>query len=286
MAVSPPFNLAETVPADDDFAAQFPGVERTFRDTVESWLLTEGNVQGRSAKRSFDWQGSSPSGTASVTTTFADVLGYMLQRFGTNNVQYLGVPPGTIVFTGGSSADEGYLHCDGSAVSRTTYARLFARIGTTFGAGDTTTTFNLPDVRGRVLAGYDAGAATGRLTSGGAGINSSVMGAAGGAQTVSLNITHIASFTPTGTITGTPSGTISGFNLASRDVLQGSLSGINCAVTASQATAFNSTMYQAGSGSVSVPLAGQTTLTMDALGGNQAHTNQPPTIVAFAQIKY
>src|SRR5690606_38542325 len=85
-----------------------------------------------------------------------------------------------------ATADVGWFHCNGAAVSRTTYAALFARIGTTYGVGDGSTTFNLPDLRGRVVAGYDAGAATGRLTSGGAGINSGVMGAAGGAQTHTL----------------------------------------------------------------------------------------------------
>ena len=53
----------------------------------------------------------------------------------------------------GSVAPQGYLVCDGSAVSRTTYAALFAAIGTTFGAGDESTTFNLPDLSGRVAIG-------------------------------------------------------------------------------------------------------------------------------------
>lgn len=55
-------------------------------------------------------------------------------------------------------ADE--LECDGSAVSRTTYAALFAAIGDTYGVGDGSTTFNLPDLRGQFLRGYDHGAGT------------------------------------------------------------------------------------------------------------------------------
>jgi len=51
----------------------------------------------------------------------------------------------------------GALLCDGSAVSRTTYANLFAAIGTTYGAGDGTTTFNVPDFRGRVIVGAGTG---------------------------------------------------------------------------------------------------------------------------------
>lgn len=61
-----------------------------------------------------------------------------------------GIPTGTILDYAGSSAPSGYLMCDGSAVSRTTYAALFGVIGTTYGAGDGSTTFNLPDCRGRV----------------------------------------------------------------------------------------------------------------------------------------
>lgn len=53
----------------------------------------------------------------------------------------------------GSSAPTGFLLCDGSAVSRTTYAELFALIGITYGAGDGSTTFNVPDLRGSVIIG-------------------------------------------------------------------------------------------------------------------------------------
>jgi microcystin-dependent protein len=63
------------------------------------------------------------------------------------------LPSGTILATAGPTADTGFLLCDGAAVSRTTYAALFARIGTAFGAGDGSTTFNLPDLRGRVPVG-------------------------------------------------------------------------------------------------------------------------------------
>jgi hypothetical protein len=56
-----------------------------------------------------------------------------------------------------SSPGGGWLFCDGSAVSRTTYAALFAKIGTTFGAGNGSTTFNVPDLRGQFVRGVDAG---------------------------------------------------------------------------------------------------------------------------------
>lgn len=66
--------------------------------------------------------------------------------------------PGMIIAYGGSAAPSGWLLCDGSAVSRTTYAALFAVISENFGQGDNSTTFNVPDLRGRFLRGVDGGA--------------------------------------------------------------------------------------------------------------------------------
>jgi microcystin-dependent protein len=66
-------------------------------------------------------------------------------------------PTGSIITFAGSTAPAGYLECDGSAVDRTTYATLFGVIGETFGAGDTTTTFNVPDLRGEFIRGWDDG---------------------------------------------------------------------------------------------------------------------------------
>ena len=62
-------------------------------------------------------------------------------------------PTGSIIMYGAATAPTGWLLCDGSAVSRTTYADLFAIIGTTFGAGNGSTTFNLPDLRDRFVVG-------------------------------------------------------------------------------------------------------------------------------------
>lgn len=62
-------------------------------------------------------------------------------------------PVGVIIPFAGTSVPTGYLLCNGAAVSRTNYANLFAAIGTLYGAGDGSTTFNLPDARDRVLQG-------------------------------------------------------------------------------------------------------------------------------------
>ena len=68
-------------------------------------------------------------------------------------------PTGSIITYGASTPPDGYLECDGSAISRATYADLFAVIGVNWGAGDGSTTFNIPDLRGEFLRGWDNGRA-------------------------------------------------------------------------------------------------------------------------------
>lgn len=87
------------------------------------------------------------------------------------------IPTGTILATARAAAPTGFLLCQGQAVSRTTYAVLFAAIGTTYGVGDGVTTFNLPDLRGRVPVGPDAGA--GRVSN---AWNPNLLGQGGGHQ--------------------------------------------------------------------------------------------------------
>lgn len=70
-------------------------------------------------------------------------------------------PAGIVLPFAGSTAPQGYLLCDGSAVSRTDYADLFAAIGTVYGAGDGSTTFNVPDLSGRVVIGVSQSHALG-----------------------------------------------------------------------------------------------------------------------------
>lgn len=69
----------------------------------------------------------------------------------------VGFPPGTIVTTAASSTPTGFVECNGSAISRTAYASLFTAIGTAFGAGDGSSTFNVPDLRGRCPIGAGTG---------------------------------------------------------------------------------------------------------------------------------
>lgn len=68
-----------------------------------------------------------------------------------------GIEPGTIAHFAANSTPAGWLKANGATVSRTTYAALFLAIGTTYGAGDGSTTFALPDLRGEFLRGFDDG---------------------------------------------------------------------------------------------------------------------------------
>lgn len=111
------------------------------------------------------------------------------------------LPTGTVVPFAGSAAPTGWLLCFGQTVSRTTYPDLFATIGTNYGSGDGSTTFTLPDMRGRVLAGKDdmGGTAASRLTSGVSGITATTLGATGGDERVHQHShSNTASFSGSG----------------------------------------------------------------------------------------
>ncbi len=87
-----------------------------------------------------------------VSRLFCDGVNISDETYNPNNDMV-----GMVAAFASNSAPTGWLAADGSAVSRTTYARLFSRIGTIYGAGNGTTTFNLPDGRGVFLRGFDAG---------------------------------------------------------------------------------------------------------------------------------
>ena len=104
---------------------------------------------------------------ANITTTVPVVLpGDPSNNLQASSKQYVdasatttlttAAPPGAITAFAASSPPTGWLTCDGSAVSRASYANLFAVIGTVWGVGDGSTTFNVPDLRGQFLRGYDS----------------------------------------------------------------------------------------------------------------------------------
>jgi len=115
-----------------------------------------------------------PADTAAV---YFDTNGNPVVRRPDGTIAHLGVPPGTIAFTGGNTADVGWMLCNGQALSRENYPALFAKFGVIHGSGNGVDTFNIPDLRGRVIAHVDGGA--GRLTANGLG-TAAVLSAEGG----------------------------------------------------------------------------------------------------------
>lgn len=98
-----------------------------------------------------------------------------------------GVPSGSIMDFAGATLPIGWLFCNGNAVSRVTYAGLYGAIGTTYGKGDGSTTFNLPNCMGRVRVGAGAGA----------GLSNRVLAAIGGEELHVLSVNEMASHTHT-----------------------------------------------------------------------------------------
>lgn len=91
----------------------------------------------------------------------------------------------------------------GQAISRTTYSALFALTSTIFGIGDGSTTFNLPDLRGRAVFGLDnmGGSTAGRITNSGSSIVGTTPGATGGSEAITISVGQLPTFTPTGVVT-------------------------------------------------------------------------------------
>lgn len=95
------------------------------------------------------------------------------------------IPSGTIEMYAGAAAPAGWLLCNGAAISRTTYADLYALLGITFGAGDGSTTFNIPDMRGRAPIGVGTGT----------GLTARAMGAQVGEENHQLTIAEMPAHT-------------------------------------------------------------------------------------------
>jgi microcystin-dependent protein len=125
-----------------------PGLGDYFEDVLD--ILKGRDVS--CAKMAFDTETNIPTSTLRYNRT-----NRVLEEWnGSAWVEKRTEPPGLIKMYGGSSAPRGHLMCDGTAYSRTTYADLFAIIGTSYGAGDGSTTFNVPDYRQRFPLGKAA----------------------------------------------------------------------------------------------------------------------------------
>lgn len=159
-------------------------------------------------------------------------------------------PAGTISMYGGSSVPTGWLECDGSAVSRATYADLFTAISTTWGAGDGSTTFNLPDLRGRAPIGVGTGS----------GLTARTLAGTGGAETHALSEAELATHDHAVTDPGHTHAPATGDRFYTRDVGSGT----------GQIGAGSNIRIETATGSAT------TGLTVDNAGSGDAHNNMQP----------
>lgn len=184
-----------------------------------------------------------------------------------------GVPAGTVVDFAGSTVPTGWLICAGQALSRVDFADLFAALGTTYGA-PSGATFNLPDTRGRVVAGrdVDSGGFAGRLTT----PNSQTLGASGGAQTVTLTPGQM----PTHTHEVTGSTNSAGSHSHSIEAFSGET------VTVSNGA---NLVLKAGGAPYATNAAGTHSHTISVAaanaGSSEAHSNVQPVIIMTKIIK-
>jgi len=226
---------------------------------------------------------------AAIKTTFPNISGAVNSTHTELNLldglvaTDIVMPTGSIIVYAGSSAPTGFLFCDGSAISRTTYATLFGVLSTTYGAGDSSSTFNIPDIRGRVIAGKEASASL--LTSALGGLNGNTLGNTGGAQGITLTSSQsglpahnhtLTMNSHTHTFTGTAH-SHGGVTVAGAASLgSGGTAGFNTSGTSASATAggTNSTVTTTGT------IANNSTADASA-----AHANVQPTIILNYCIK-
>ena len=139
---------------------------------------------------------------------------------GSNITGIVALPTGAVLPFAGASAPSGHLLCYGQAISRSTYSDLFTAIGTTYGVGDGSSTFNIPDLRGRAVAGQDdmGGSSANRLTGQTGGVNGDTLGGTGGAETHTLSAAELAAHTHVYS-----KGNVSGTNIAAGNALNANL---------------------------------------------------------------
>ena len=177
--------------------------ELNYTDGVTSAIQTQINTKAPSAGPTFTGTVVLPS-TTSIGNVSATEIGYVdgvtsaiqtqLNTLTSSIASILTVPTGVISPYAGldSNIPTGYLLCNGQAVSRTTYATLFGVVSTVYGVGDNSTTFNLPDLRGRTPIGAGTGT----------GLTARALGATVGTETHTLTAAEIPGHTHQVTIMG------------------------------------------------------------------------------------
>ena len=133
---------------------QVPNIFRNVQYTTAQTYLTPVTVRGKLGQTADLQQWTDAGGNVLASI---DDQGNMTVQSLTSIQPIVSVPTGSLLPYAGAAAPSMFLLCNGQAVSRTTYADLFAVIGTTYGVGDNSTTFNLPNLKGSMPVGLDSG---------------------------------------------------------------------------------------------------------------------------------
>jgi len=191
------------------------------------------------------------------------------------------VPIGTLLPYAGATSPTNWLLCDGAAVSRTTYAELFNIIGTAYGAGDGSTTFGLPDLRGRAPVGKDdmGGSAASRLTSGVSGVDGTTIGASGGAQSHTLTAAQMPSHTHTGSGTTSTTNTDHTHSSGNGQPIATHVGGYSTAPSGVGAATVSGIVGTTGGMNSNAAHSHTFSFTTSAAGSTSAHNNVQPVIV-------
>lgn len=272
---SPPFAISTVTPGDSDIVSQFPLNERQVRDIIQSWLLVNHDVNGNHAQLIMPFSAQPATPGSSLITVYADTGGRLRVLYPDATLGWVGLPPGAIINYALGSVPVGWLVADGSAVSRSTYADLFAAISTFYGSGNGSTTFNLPDLRGRVVAGEDSGA--GRLTATYFG-STGPFGAVGGVEGQPLQLSHL----PTG-ITSSGNNAISVSTTGNSIPTTPGTVGDSAAGTGANNVPFSTVGIWVGITSLSNPSQAISVTSNNTSA--QPHNNMQPTIVLRKLIK-
>jgi len=194
--------------------------------------------------------------------TLWERTGGPIDRFAENT------PTGVITDYGGATSPDGWLLCDGAAVSRTTYNVLFGVIGTTYGVGNGTTTFNVPDLGGKVSLGVDG---------------SFALASTGGSETTTLAITNLPAHSHGVTDPGHD------HDITDPDHDHGSTNGnfvVDSGVGVYQAGANGGTILDTTAEATGISIDTNTTgITIDNTGSGTAFTNLPPYLALNKIIK-
>jgi hypothetical protein len=148
---SPTFTGSVTIPAGASIAGYARLASPTFTGTVT--IPSGASISGYAALASPTFTGTpaAPTATAGTNTTQLATTAFVSSAVGSITT----TPAGAVDYFAMSTAPTGYIKANGAAISRSTYSALFAAIGTTFGNGNGSTTFNVPDLRGEFLRGWD-----------------------------------------------------------------------------------------------------------------------------------